>query len=76
MAPAGCTVMGEGEVEDVAALLGVDAGHGDVALGRVHADNRGTKARHRFAQQATAAAELRQNARIDGIPTFTAPAPV
>jgi Na+-translocating ferredoxin:NAD+ oxidoreductase RNF subunit RnfB len=26
VAPAGCTVMGEGELEDVAALLGVDAG--------------------------------------------------
>ncbi len=26
IAPAGCTVMGEGELEDVAALLGVDAG--------------------------------------------------
>ena len=26
VAPAGCTVMGEGELEDVAAMLGVDAG--------------------------------------------------
>ncbi len=35
VAPAGCTVMGEGEREDVAALLGVDAGEANKRVARL-----------------------------------------
>jgi hypothetical protein len=47
-------------------LLGMDAGHGDVAGGGVGADDGGAEPGHRFGQEPAAAADVEEAQAVEG----------